>query len=44
MTPLSPPVRAVLLTAKALNIDLELKLVDLWKAQHLTPEFLMVSV
>ncbi|KAJ6635239.1 Glutathione S-transferase 1 [Pseudolycoriella hygida] len=36
---LSPPSRAVLLTAKALNINLELRNIDLMKGEQLTSEF-----
>ncbi|KAK9881164.1 hypothetical protein WA026_014512 [Henosepilachna vigintioctopunctata] len=36
----SAPCRAVLLAAKALGIDLNLKYLDLMKGEHLTPEFI----
>ncbi|XP_055859092.1 glutathione S-transferase 1-like [Episyrphus balteatus] len=36
----SPPVRAILLTLKALNLDYEFREVDLFKGGHLTEEFL----
>lgn len=39
---LSPPVRSVLLTAKALGIELELKNVNLLEGEHLTSEFTKV--
>lgn len=38
----SPPARAVLLTATALGIDLELKEVNLFAKEQLKPEFLKV--
>lgn len=41
--PGSAPCRAVLLTAKALNLNLNLKLVDLHHGEHLKPEYLKVS-
>lgn len=41
---LSPPSRAVLLTAKALNIDLDLRNINLMKGEQLTSEFLKVFV
>lgn len=40
--PGSAPCRAVLLTAKALGLDLNLKLTDLMAGEQLTPEFLKV--
>lgn len=40
--PGSAPCRAVLLTARALNLNLNLKLVDLHHGDHLKPEFLKV--
>lgn len=43
MHALSPPARAVMLTAAALGIDLELKPVDLLSAEHKKPEFIKVS-
>lgn len=39
---LSPPCRAVELTAKALGLELERKLVNLLAGENLTPEFLKV--
>lgn len=36
---LSPPSRAVLLTAKAIGINLELKSINVLKGEHLTQEF-----
>ncbi|KOB76522.1 Glutathione S-transferase 1 [Operophtera brumata] len=42
--PGSSPCRAVLLTAKALNIELDLKLVDLHHGEHLKPEYLKHTV
>jgi len=41
--PGSAPCRSVLLTAKALNLDLNLKLVDLHGGEHLKPEFLIIN-
>lgn len=41
----SPPCRSVILTAAALGVGLELKVVDLFGSkEHLKPEFLKVSV
>lgn len=40
--PGSAPCRAVLLTAKALNLNLNLKLVDLHHGEHLKPEYIKV--
>jgi hypothetical protein len=40
----SPPVRAVLMTAKSLDLDLDLKEIDLIKGEHKTPQFLKVSL
>lgn len=40
---MSPPSRAVLLTAKALGIEMETQEVDLDNQENLTPEFLEVS-
>lgn len=40
--PGSPPCRTVLLAAKALNLNLNLKLVDLQHGEHLKPEYLKV--
>lgn len=42
MIDMSPPVRAVLLTAKAIGVELEHIQVDLSKGEHLTPEYLKV--
>lgn len=41
--PGSAPCRTVLLAAKALGVDLNLKYLDLMKGEHLTPEFIKVS-
>lgn len=38
----SAPCHAVLMTAEALGLKLNLKLTDLRKNEHLTPEFLKV--
>ncbi|XP_013104877.1 glutathione S-transferase 1 [Stomoxys calcitrans] len=42
-TPRSPPCRAVLLTAAALGVDLDLRLMNLKDGDHLTPEFLKLN-
>lgn len=39
-TELSPPVRASLLTIKALGLNVDLKPVNLMTGEHLTPEYL----
>ena len=39
----SPPARSVLLTAKALELELDLKPVNLFGGEHLTPEFLKMN-
>nr|WCC58221.1 glutathione S-transferase [Pharsalia antennata] len=41
--PGSAPCRAVLLAAKAVGVDLNLKLTDLFKGEHLTPEFVKIN-
>nr|APC23398.1 GSTd5 [Liposcelis entomophila] len=41
--PGSAPCRAVLLTAKVLDVPLNLKQTDLMKGEHLTPEFLKLN-
>lgn len=43
-TPGSAPCRTVLLAAKALNIDLNLKVVDLHHGEHLKAEYLKVRL
>jgi len=43
MIPPSPPVRATLMAAKALGVDLELIPVDLSKQEHLTPDYLKLN-
>lgn len=40
---ISPPVRSVYLTAAALGIELELKIIDLFKQEQKKPEFRKVS-
>ncbi|XP_030378077.1 glutathione S-transferase 1 [Scaptodrosophila lebanonensis] len=40
---LSPPSRAVLLTAKAIGLELELRSINLLKGEHLTPEFVKLN-
>ncbi|XP_073814215.1 glutathione S-transferase 1-like [Musca autumnalis] len=42
-TPRSPPCRAVLLTAAALGVELELRAMNLKDGDHLTPEFLKLN-
>jgi hypothetical protein len=37
--PASAPCRSVLLTANAVGVQLNLKYLDLFKREHLTPEF-----
>ncbi|KAF2901364.1 hypothetical protein ILUMI_04822 [Ignelater luminosus] len=39
----SPGVRSVLITAKAIGIDLELHQVDFFKQEHLSPEYLKIN-
>lgn len=41
--PPSAPCRAVLLLGKLLNIEFDLRLVDLMKGEHLKPEFVEVT-
>jgi glutathione S-transferase len=41
--PASTPCRPVLLLAKAVGVDLNLKQINLMEKEHLTPEFLKVS-
>lgn len=43
MTEVSPGVRAVLMTAKVLNVTLDLKEVNLENKEQLSPKFLKVS-
>lgn len=40
--PGSAPCSAVQMTAKAIGVDLNLKFLDLFKGEHLTPEFIKV--
>nr|WCC58228.1 glutathione S-transferase [Pharsalia antennata] len=42
-TPGSGPCRAVLLTAKAVGVELNLKSTDLFKGEQLTPEFIKIN-
>lgn len=42
--PGSPPCRGVLLAGKALGVDFNLKLTNLMAGEHMTPEFLAVSI
>ncbi|KAK5650012.1 hypothetical protein RI129_001041 [Pyrocoelia pectoralis] len=41
--PASAPCRAVLLAAKVVGVELNLKIVDLMKGENLTPEFLKIN-
>ncbi|CAH2085190.1 unnamed protein product [Euphydryas editha] len=41
--PGSPPCRAVQLTARALNLNLNLKLIDMDNGEHLKPEYLKIN-
>lgn len=41
--PGSPPCRAVLMTAKAVGVELNLKRVELMAGEHLTPEYLKLN-
>lgn len=41
--PPSPPCRAVLLLGRLLNIEFDLRLLDILKGEHLKPEFIEVS-
>lgn len=41
--PLSPPCRAVQMTASALGINLNLKYLDLFKGEQMNPEFIKAS-
>ena len=43
MTRLSPPSRAVIMCAEAINLSLELVEVNLLKGDHLKPEYLKVN-
>ncbi|EEZ98838.1 Glutathione S-transferase 1-1-like Protein [Tribolium castaneum] len=43
MMPPSPPVRAVLITAKSIGLDLELKQLNLRRGDHKTPEYLKLN-
>lgn len=40
--PLSPPARAVILLSKVLGVHLNLKIIDITKGEHLTPEYTSV--
>lgn len=39
----SPPVRSVLLLVEELKLDIEIKNIDLFKKEHLTPDYLKVK-
>lgn len=41
--PPSPPSRVVLMTAKALGVPVEPRIVDLAKGEHMEPQYLQVS-
>jgi len=41
--PGSAPCRSVLMTAKAVGVDLNLKLTNLMAGEHLTPEFIKMN-
>ncbi|XP_065366984.1 glutathione S-transferase 1 [Calliphora vicina] len=43
MATLSPPSRAVMLTAKEIGLELEYKPINLLKGEHLTPEFIKMN-
>ena len=40
--PGSAPCRAVMMAAKAVGVELNLKLTDLMKGEHMTPEYIKV--
>ena len=42
--PASAPCRAVQMAAKAVGVDLNLKLINLKAGEHLTPEYLKVLI
>lgn len=42
-TIMSPPSRTILTVAEAIGLDLEKNNVDLFKGEHLTPEYLKVN-
>lgn len=39
----SPPVRSVMLLVRQLKLDVDFKLVNLFKREHLAPEFVKVN-
>jgi glutathione S-transferase len=41
---LSPPGRAVVMTARAIGLDIEIKPINLLAGEHMTEEFLKVSL
>nr|AHC08046.1 epsilon glutathione S-transferase [Locusta migratoria] len=41
--PPSPPSRAVLTTAKAIGVDVTIKIIDLFKNEHLTEDYLKIN-
>lgn len=41
--PMSPPCRAVMLTARAMGVDLNLKKLDVLGGEHLKPEFVAIN-
>lgn len=42
--PVSPASRAVVLVAKAINVELELREIDISRGEQMTPEFLKVRI
>lgn len=42
-TPGSAPCSAVLITAKSIGLELNIKSIDLERGEHMTPEFLKVT-
>lgn len=40
----SPPARSVLITAAAIGLELEKQDINVLKGEHLTPEFIKVSL
>jgi len=42
--PASPPCRAVLMVCKEIGVDINVKPINLSKGEHMTPEFLKVSL
>lgn len=42
-SPLSPPCRSIQLVAKALGIELNLKLINMFEKEHLKPEYIKIN-